>query len=528
MAYTQLNTMGFSISESIYDYQEKLKSLIEQGKELADSNAIKELIDEDLKSKQKILGRQAKEYYKVNNDILNHSFNKYTLQKPVRDANNNVVSWNEITVTSSGANNKIASAFYPDIVDQKIEFALSNYVKFSVKDGSNFDITLLEPYFDESFDNNLLDIATLASNSGFAGWLFYYPEETTDPMLSYVECDGLDLIPIYDKETQKKLLQIVRYYTVQVETEDGAVDQTRAEIWFPDRVEYWQQDINGNYYNIDTSYILSVQDYTSGEKIIKPMFDFGRVPFALLWNNKDGLSDLNPIKTDIDDYDFNNSLTSNDIANLTQAVIFATGISDNADEFRKNLMLYKVATSPDSNATMTSISVPLESEAREKHLQRLKENIYRFSGSVDFYDETFRNTVSGEAVKRLMIGLELRVNRFLRQVSQFLREVCYFVVADINRKNNAKYNYKDIEWTFDIKSLVNRTELINEIITLYTSGLVDLEESINLLPLDVNKEEMLKRIQSNVSLPDLPEDNTEMDNTNDNDEDDINADTKQQ
>jgi SPP1 family phage portal protein len=198
-------------------------------------------------------------------------------------------------------------------------------------------------------------------------------------------------------------------------------------------------------------------------------------------------------------------LTSNDIADLRQSFLFVSGVSDNADELRQNINLYKVATSPDKDASMLSVVIPLESEAREKKLDRLKQDIYSMSSSVDFYDESFRNAISGEAIKKLMYPLDLKVNRFLRQVSSFLRDAMYFIVTDINRLYGKSYKVKDLEWIFKTNQIINTTETINNIIMLYSSNLIDLQEALDLLPLDINKEELLKRLESQNTLPEIEE-----------------------
>jgi Zn-finger domain-containing protein len=127
------------------------------------------------------------------------------------------------------------------------------------------------------------------------------------------------------------------------------------------------------------------------------------------------------------------------------------------------------------------------------------------SSSVDFYDESIRNSISGEAIKKLMYPLDLKVNRFLRQVSSFLRDAMYFIVTDINRLYGKNYKVKDLEWIFKTNQIINTTETINNIIVLYSSNLIDLQEALDLLPLDINKEELLKRLESQNTLPEIEE-----------------------
>jgi hypothetical protein len=258
MGYTNLTTGDILITDDIYTYREKVKALIEDGAKLADSEAIKELIDCDIKSKRKKLAKSAKSYSKVENDIIQHNFNKYVMQIPVRSATTNeVTSYITKTVQSSGSNKRYSHAFYPDTRDQKIEFGLSNYVNFSINEKSDLPIEYIQEYFDENFVNSLIDLATTASDSGFAAFYFHYPEKSDNPKLNFIEIDGEELILVYDKETQKILLEVIRYYNVEYEATDGTKNKTCVEIYSSAGVEKWEK-LEDNYCFMEYQPLLSI------------------------------------------------------------------------------------------------------------------------------------------------------------------------------------------------------------------------------------------------------------------------------
>jgi SPP1 family phage portal protein len=492
---------GYSLTDDAAKYYDRLIATIEEGAELADSKAIEELIKADRVSKRKEIACSANKYYDTENDILEKQFNRYTISVPAARAETGEIDdYYAKTVQSTGSNNKITSGFLADIIDTKISFALANDITWSSENDELLKLFLT--YIKNDFMNKLIETATQSSKDGFASWHFFYPNEGDD--LDYVEIPGIETILVYDKETQKKLEQVIFYYNLEYVDGDDITTATNVEIWSSAGRERWTKESGATDYTYtDFCSLLTKTDLTQSEGEEK-IFDFGRPPFAVLKNNSGLLSDLSPIKEKIDDYDFNMSLTSNDIADLKQAFIFASGFSDDPDTFRKNLFLYKVAVSNNADSKITEVHVPLESEAREAHLNRLERNIYKDSRSIDFQSDAFTNDLSGEAINRLLIPLYLKVASYIRQLDTFIDQVVYFIVADINRKHNKSYKHDEIKWNFAPMKIINETDEINKIVTMLGSGVIDLEEAVGLLPLNINKEDLLKRL--NDELDDLDDD----------------------
>jgi SPP1 family phage portal protein len=157
----------------------------------------------------------------------------------------------------------------------------------------------------------MIELAIKAAKQGQSALHFFYAEDSDD--LQYSIIDGSEFIPIYDSKTGKTLEQVIRYYNQEMIIDGDNKTVTKVEIWHSIGVEYWER-IDKTFIYTGFKPILTISTILNDSVKKIENFDFGKVPFAVLKNNQDCLSDINEIKTLIDDYNFRSSLTSNDIA----------------------------------------------------------------------------------------------------------------------------------------------------------------------------------------------------------------------
>jgi len=243
--------------------------------------------------------------------------------------------------------------------------------------------------------------------------------------------DGREIIPIYETSRQKKLTSVIRYFTVSLNIAGEEKERIRAEWYFPDRVEVYQQD-NSNQFKLEmTRPHFTVTDTAIGAERSGVWGDAEnpKVPFVELSNNMKKIPDLRFVKALIDAYDLQNSKFANDLEDLQEAVIKSMGTADKPSEIRYNLFMYKVwassATKQESDLDKLEIQIPYE--AKKEWMDRAEKMIATFGMSINPDTDTFGQNPSGVALNWLYLPLDLKVNLLQRKMETSLYELLGFV-----------------------------------------------------------------------------------------------------
>lgn len=415
-----------------------------------DTKIIKDLISKDLDSHSKKKMNEGVNYYNAKHDIENRKMYYYDRSGlPVED--------------KLKANNKAIHAFHKILVDQKTAYLVGKPIKFYSDDKKHTED--LNALLGEKWDDIANELVKNVSNKG-KEWLHPFINEAGE--FDYIIIPAEQVIPIYDTATQRTLVSLIRYYSIDIVNEKGE-EQTRYKVewWDKDKVTYYMQDENDNFYfdtdePINPRYFLYEVNSLNPNK--KEPNSWGKIPIIEFKNNEECISDLRIYKNLIDSYDmvqsdFLNNLE--DVADIIWGLVNYDG--EDLREFLYNLKVLK-AVPLGENGDIKPFTNPVPHEAREVILKRLKEDIFIFGQGVDVGTDKFGNNPTGVALQFLYALLDLKCDILERKMKRALRELIWFISEYLNRTKKSNYDYKTMKITFNRSMITNETEMIDNAI----------------------------------------------------------------
>jgi len=325
--------MGYITEQDLLNYNLAVNAPMTKGM------VLKNIITEDEASQEKENMLKGVNYYKVENDILNEDFRVYYDQFGIERTDKNA------------ANNRLPHGFHRKMVIEKVAYLLKKKPTVSYTDPKTDkeveeNVGDVEDLLGNDFHDILQDWCTGASNKG-REWLHVFLDGEA---FDYAIVPAEQIIAIYETSRQKKLVSLIRYYTLTVNTAGKESKKYFAEWWYPDHVDYYEEAADGGAFTIVESNQPHFEIFNTAEPDKVENGSWGRVPFIQLKNNSDALSDLAPIKALVDGYDMGESLFQNDLDDLQEAGLFASGVSESPHDLRDNYRQSKVSVEVGNHA----------------------------------------------------------------------------------------------------------------------------------------------------------------------------------
>lgn len=262
------------------------------------------------------------------------------------------------------ANYKLRTHFFRRFVTQQVQYVLSNGVTFQKKDTKD--------KLGKKFDTQMQKAAkkAMVDHVSFLFWnldhveVFSFADTPTDPGFA----------PLYDEDTGA-LRAGVRYWHPDEKT-------TRATLYEENGyTEYKKEDDAISIVAEKRSYkkttISSKADGVSGER----NENYSAFPIVPLYANDLHESELEGHRESIDCYDYIKSGMANDIDDTSGFywVLKNSGGMDEVDlaKFRERMHTVKAALLDDDNASAEAHTLEVPTEAREKMLEMLKQDLYQ-------------------------------------------------------------------------------------------------------------------------------------------------------
>lgn len=365
------------------------------------------------------------------------------------------------------ANYRLPSGFFKKIVDQKVQYLLGNGIKFEIQEQD------IDQYFETSLDDCMIDIATTASKKSVA-WLYAYKSNN---QLLFTEVAPEQITPVYDESGN--LVYVIREYDEQGKAVRLVYDSQTVQRYERKRNKFELVEQYGHYVKT-----LSV----NGKLVSEEPNGFGVVPFIPLYNNRERLSDLVPIKEYIDSYDVVMSDFANNIDDMQDAYFTLkgyTGDIGNLNEFMRQLKQIKaVPISADGDITANQLQIP--TEARSVMLDRTEKEIYKTAMALNVSDLK-GGSITNVVIKAMLIDLDLKCDQFEWQIRKFMTKLIDF----INFVEGTSYTDQIY---LDRSFIMNRSEQIDDI--LKTRGIYSDQTIMEKLPFDVDIDQELERIEA--------------------------------
>ena len=300
-------------------------------------------------------------------------------------------------------NNKVNNDFFGEIVDFKVGYFAGEPISYGYSDTDEAeDATGGKKAIDEASKtltdfttrNNMfgvdMETTKYASIYGYAGRLFYVDKEGNERVMPI---HGYETIILSDTDISEPEYAI-RYYQSK--------DLNGAESW---TVEFYDNT------NVIIYKGSSLHDLEEAETKAH-LFDY--CPLQGVANNKEHIGDAEKVLALIDDYDKVVSDNSNEIEAFVHAMLL---ISQNVDDEvvhkaqKSGALIIPPLGSNAPNEPVKWLTKNINDTFTEHHLQRVEDNIYRFSRTPNLGDESF-GSASGISLKFKLHGLETKCATF--------------------------------------------------------------------------------------------------------------------
>jgi len=405
------------------------------------AGALKAAIQSDKNSTMKARAREGVRYYQYENDILKNRIFY------INDEGN-------LQEDKYASNVRIPHGFFPEIVDQKVQYLLANPVGYDTEDGELKGY--LAEYYNSDFQVVLQELVEGASQKGFE---YVYARTTSDDNLCFQTANSLNVFAIYDD--QNELKRVCRYYTEELEKDGQKKKIHHAEIWTDEVVYFFIAD-DKKPYELDAAEQLNPRPHVvavdlENDRLLKR--NYGQIPFYRFSNNEKEMTDLKPIKALIDDYDLMNCFLSNNLQDFAEAIYVVSGFQgDDLSKLRQNVKSKKVVgTGTDGGLDIKTVTIP--TEGRKTKMEIDKENIYKFGMAFDS-TQVGDGNITNIVIKARYTLLNMKANKTEARLRALLEWINKLVIDDINRRFNKAYSPSDVSFTFTREVMVNENDLV--------------------------------------------------------------------
>ena len=405
---------------------------------------IKYFMDSDKTSEKKRFAKKGEDYYEGRHDIRMYRVFYY-------NADGNLVE------DTTRSNVKIAHPFFTELVDQTVQYILSGDEGFISSNIPELQ-TELDSYFNENedFKAELSETITDMQTKGFA---YMYAYKNANDRIAFQTADSMGVIEVRAKDTDDKCEYVIYWYIDRIEK--GRKTIKRIEVWDKEQTYYYVQENNGTIL-LDESETVNPKPHTLyKEKDVTYYETFGFIPFFRIDNDKKQFSSLKAVKDLIDDYDLMASSLSNNLIDFDTPIHVVKGFEgDSLDELQQNLKTKKIVgmESTDAGAGIDIKTVDVPYEARKVKLELDEKNIYRFGMGLNTAGLKDTSATTNIAIKAAYSLLDLKCSKIETRLKQFLQKLIRLVLKEINDKNKADYQMKDVSIKFKHEIMSNAQE----------------------------------------------------------------------
>lgn len=455
MSFNSLFWLGQSQTEIISRQIAEASTVLKQQTDFL-ASVISEFEESDYRKYMDVAWR----YYKNENDILEAK--RMVIGK---DAQNNPVLM-ESKVLS---NNKLCHNFMKKLTRQKIGYMLGKPFTLSAKKAKDTRakemFELSATYFDEKFFKMLKNVGRDSIVKGI-GWILPYYDE--QGKLKFMRCAPEEVIPLWADSDHTELDAVIRKYSVEQYTNGKKNIIKYVDYYTLEGIYHYVYNDSGKLVRnpekpeISPHFKVKSKSEDGTEQYVDVRW--ARIPFIPFKYDTDEQSLLVRIKSLIDDYDKKTSGIANNIDDFPNStVVIKNYDGESKEEFIHNKNQYRtIFVQGDGDARQ--METPLNIEEVDKHIQRLREDIYEFGQGVNTADKDIRDT-SGVALRFLYGDLDMDCIDWGSEVEWSIKSLMWFIMQDLAA--SGKGDYSDVEYSviFNTDMIINETETIQNCFT---------------------------------------------------------------
>lgn len=440
---------------------------------------IKRIIEKEKTSSFQREARVGQSYYDGHNDIEKYKLFYY-------DSNGNLVE------DKTRSNIKISHSFFRELVDQLVQYMLSGTEGYVFSNKPELQEKLDEQFnHNDDFNSEIYDLIEGVSIKG-SEYMYLYKDR--DEKLKFEVADSLGIAEVRARDTSDNCDYVVRWYVDRFDKDGEPI--RKIEVWDKEATTFFIEEgdkgikLDENVKINPRPHILTV-NLSDGK-----MFGsgFGYIPFFRMDNNKKRVSDLNLVKSLIDDYDLMNCSLSNNLQDLSEGLYVVKGFQgDNLEELIENVKTKKmIGVAEGGDLDIKTVDIPYE--ARKAKMEIDEKNIYRFGfgfNSSQIGDGNITNIV----IKSRYSLLDLKANKLELKLRKFLRKLVKVFLDALNEEEGTAYDLNDIYFDFTRETITNELDNAQIELTSAQARQADINTILNIANANVmDSETILQKI----------------------------------
>lgn len=298
-------------------------------------------------------------------------------------------------------NNKINNDFFGEIIDTKVGYFAGMPISYSYsaseesEDNTGSEEAVknaTKVLLDFVVRSNMYDLdmetTKLAAICGYVGRLLYHDLEGNERAMVV---EPSECIFLYKSDMTEPTYAIRHFTTTDVEGKETK------------NVEFYD---NTNIY-----YYSGTGELVAGE-VIGHNYDY--CPLFGIPNNRELMGDAEKVMSAIDAYDRTLSDANNEVEAFRLALMWFSGTNIDAETIQKSIESGAIELPDGGKAGY--LTKQIDDAFLEHHLDRLEDNIYRFSKTPNLTDESF-GSASGVSLKFKITGFEAKCGMFQAKMS---------------------------------------------------------------------------------------------------------------
>lgn len=362
------------------------------------------------------------------------------------------------------ANNQLKHNFMKKLTRQKIGYMLGK--PFTLAEVVADD-TLAKEFFQELAEYFGMDFFKFIKNVGRdsivkgIGWVQVYYNEAGEFRMR--RCEPEEITPLWADADHTVLDAVIRHYKVEQYKGGDKKTVKYVEYYTHEGVYYYMYDDTGHLVlnpdipnNPGTHFYLKPKDAETEEPV---GVNWKQIPFIPFKYDPDEQSLLSRIKTLVDDYDKKTSSIADAIDDHPNSVTVIKNYDGaSKEEFVQNKNEYRtIFVQGDGDAR--SLETPLNVGDLDKHIERLRQDIYEFGQGVNTADKDIRDT-SGVALRFIYADLDMDCVDWGGEVKWSLMKLIWFIQQDIMSKKGKDYTKVKYDIVFNTDVIINESETV--------------------------------------------------------------------
>ena len=362
------------------------------------------------------------------------------------------------------SNNKLQHNFMKKLTRQKIAYMLGKpfmLTEVHANDSVAQEFfKALEEYLDMMFYKFIKNVGRDSIVKGI-GWVQVYYNEAGK--LKWRRCAPEEVIPLWADADHTILDAVIHPYKVEQYIGGNKKTIKYVEYYTREGVYYYMYDDTGRLVlnpdvavNPGPHFSLKAEDAETEELAGA---NWAEIPFVPFKYDPDEQSLLSRIKSLVDDYDRKTSGIADAIDDHPNSVTVVKNYDGaSKEEFVQNKNEYRtIFVQGDGDAR--ALETPLNVTELDKHVERLRRDIYEFGQGVDTADKDIRDT-SGVALRFIYADLDMDCVDWGGEVKWSLMKLLWFIQQDIMSKTGVDYTGVKYDIVFNTDVIINESETV--------------------------------------------------------------------